>query len=508
MNNTIIYLIKSGIAISCFYLVYYLFLRKTTFFKQNRIFLLTGLLISIIFPFIEIELLITSPSHHVIPTFYIDLNSPADKGTNITSVSENKISSTINYSQIIFGVIILGSLFFLSRLIWQTLRILRLKRNYQVTYKAKHPIYFINENYSPFSWFGYIFINKNGFQQNELDKIIDHEIVHIEQFHFLDLLIVELLTVLQWFNPFVWLFQKGIKEVHEYLADDEIIKQGHGRPQYQALLVNQTIGIDAFSLSNSFNHSLIKKRIHMMTKMKTSKWAKIRILAAVPLIVFLLFAFSKPKIQPILKEVVISGIVINGHTKEPKPGVSIIISGTTIGTMSDREGKFTLKTSNSDVELVFSFVGFKTQKIKVKDKKEIIVSLEEGVFQVDLNNKTAIKEDNKENSNSNYSSINQKNPVEVFVVVEEMPVYKGGNQAILDYLKKNLKIQNGENGNVLVSFYVENDGKVSNVSIEKGINPSKDIDIKKIILDMPDWSPGKQRGVPVRCKVGLNVPLN
>ena len=114
------------------------------------------------------------------------------------------------------------------------------------------------------------------------------------QGHYIDLFIVEIMTVLQWFNPVMWFYEKSIKEVHEYLADEAVLQTGSNRGKYQALLVNQAIGGPVFILTNQFNQSLIKKRIMMMKKMKTSQLAKFKALLILPLIAGLMLAFVNP----------------------------------------------------------------------------------------------------------------------------------------------------------------------------------------------------------------------
>ena len=107
------------------------------------------------------------------------------------------------------------------------------------------------------------------------------------------------MTVLQWFNPVMWFYEKSIKEVHEYLADDAVLHSGSNQGKYQALLVNQAIGGPVFILTNQFNQSLIKKRIMMMKKMKTSQMAKFKALLILPLIAGLMLAFMNPPVKTV-----------------------------------------------------------------------------------------------------------------------------------------------------------------------------------------------------------------
>jgi hypothetical protein len=167
------------------------------------------------------------------------------------------------------------------------------KYGYQKCGKLK--LVYIEEDTAPFSFFNYFFLNKSHISQHDLLRIIDHELVHINQHHTIDLIVIELLMIVQWFNPFVRPYKKSLKETHEYLADNQVIAQGCSRAKYQLLIFEQHVGMNLFEFVNNFNHSLIKRRITMMTKGKSKSWAKSKFLLLVPVICFLVLAFANPK---------------------------------------------------------------------------------------------------------------------------------------------------------------------------------------------------------------------
>ncbi len=141
-----------------------------------------------------------------------------------------------------------------------------------------------NESLSnSFSFMNLIFLNPNGLSEKETDSIVAHENIHVSQYHTIDLLLIELVAAVMWFNPFVWLFRKSFRQVHEYLADEGVLNIGFDRLEYQALLINQVAQGRLLSLACNFNQSLIKKRIMMMTKIKSGNKAKLKLLAIVPL---------------------------------------------------------------------------------------------------------------------------------------------------------------------------------------------------------------------------------
>ncbi len=150
----------------------------------------------------------------------------------------------------------------------------------------------VAQNISPFSFFNWVFLPEKHSAEFENDEIINHEKVHIRQVHTLDLLISELLIVFQWFNPIVWLYRFSFKEIHEYTADSLVLKKGTDLNNYQNMIMNQIFGIQFFPVGNNFNKSLIKKRIIMMTKSKSSKAANIKLLFMVPAVLLLVLNFS------------------------------------------------------------------------------------------------------------------------------------------------------------------------------------------------------------------------
>ena len=258
--------------------------------------------------------------------------------------------------------------------------------------KGKHTIVLVEKEITPFAYFSKIFIPASKMEETSFESILAHEKSHLSQYHFVDLFLIEIVTIVQWFNPIVWLYERSLKEVHEYMADDEVLKQGVSKGNYQALLVNQALGGPVFTISHQFNQSLILKRIVMMTKMKSPQLAKIKVLLFIPLTAVLLMAFSNPEpiVNPVVEKVesltqqitdskllpdnltsqntsatekgsiTIKGKVIDGSTSKPIKGVNIIVQGTTTGTTSDENGAFEIKADGSNIFLVFSHIGYTT----------------------------------------------------------------------------------------------------------------------------------------------------
>ena len=281
MTEFLIYLGESGICLGLFYITYRIFLSRETFFRTNRLYLLTAVPLSFMLPLVNM------------PSPFISANT---SGTRMFS-AQGTLEATHSFGLMdIVGIVyLLGALFFLACFGYKLaqLWILVKKHGYQKCGKLK--LVFLDEDTAPFSFFNYFFLNKSNISQHDLLRIIDHELVHINQHHSIDLIVIELLTIVQWFNPFVRPYKKSLKETHEYLADNQVIAQGCSRAKYQLLIFEQHVGMNLFEFVNNFNHSLIKRRITMMTKKQSKSWAKSKFLLLVPVICFLVLAFADPK---------------------------------------------------------------------------------------------------------------------------------------------------------------------------------------------------------------------
>ena len=155
---------------------------------------------------------------------------------------------------------------------------------------------------APFSWMHYIVVSERDMVEDGRDILI-HELSHIRMGHSWDLILTDLLILFQWFNPAAWLMKQSIQQVHEFQADDAVLKAGISAKQYQLLLIKKAVGTRRYSMANSFNHSKLKKRITMMWKKKSSKWAFAKCMYALPLAFIAITAFATPEISGRLSEI-------------------------------------------------------------------------------------------------------------------------------------------------------------------------------------------------------------
>lgn len=188
---------------------------------------------------------------------------------------------------------------FLARFIFHMVKLYFVGKKFRITRINGIRIVSVDKDFPPFSFLNYIFIKDKKLSEHNMRRIIAHEIIHIKQYHTFDILFIELITVLQWFNPFVWPYKKSLQETHEFLADYGVIAQGFSAAKYQLLIFEQHVGVKLFEFVNNFKQSQIKRRITMMSKIKSRGAAKMKLLLVVPMAAFLLLAFAEPKADAI-----------------------------------------------------------------------------------------------------------------------------------------------------------------------------------------------------------------
>jgi TonB family protein len=284
MNNVITYLVQSAITLTVLYSVYWLFLRKDTFFHINRVYLLLTLLLSLIIPLFDIRLLPDGTLSSVIILLDPVIITPEklDKAT----------AGHLSWFEIAGVIYLTGIAIFTLRLLIQLIQLARIVSRNKITRQEGMNIIFVDRGYSPFSFFNLVFIRKEYYVDGKLTPVLTHEKVHIRQYHTLDLLLVEIVTIVQWFNPFAWFLGRSMKGIHEFLADAGVLKEGFLKRDYQTLILNEAMGLQVNNLTNNFNVSLIKNRIHMMTKSRSGSWAVSKLLITVPAIFCLGLLFS------------------------------------------------------------------------------------------------------------------------------------------------------------------------------------------------------------------------
>ncbi len=503
MNNFWIYLLKSGLALWLFYAIYWLLLRKETFFSLNRYMLLGSVIFSFLLPFIHFENLFTINGERPVALFFIGFSEDIASISSYSAGENDSVSFKMIWPVVMFIIYLSGIVFLGSRMIYQVIRLFRIRREHELMNKDGMKLLFVKEDITHFSFFNQVFINRTAKRDEELDKIITHEKAHVKNMHCIDLILVGVAGILQWFNPVMWFYERSIRDIHEYEADREVLKCYQDRGKYQALLVNQMTGIEIFRLANGFSKSITKKRMIMMTKIKSKKFSYLKALFVLPVVLLLVFAFSKPQIisesSAFYFQNEVSGTVVDAQSDESLSGAAVIIEGTTHGTITDDNGKYLIEVSGNEQVLVFSYVGYETQRIKA-GKKEVNVRMKRKLYEIPEGKSTKIKNEYTEQTGE-----------DTYVLVEEMPVFQGRTaEAFREYLQKNLVYpeeakEKNITGKVYVKMTVNSKGEVTDVKVVRGVHPLLDKEAVRIVESSPLWEPGKQNGKAVA--VAFTFPI-
>ena len=308
MGIFLIYILKSAVCLSLFYLFYRLLLSKETFHRFNRIALLGILFLSLLIPFIEVTTAHqTELSQTVLTVEQLLMMAEAMDPAEVTVAQPEELS--ISWVQVLLLFYLVGIIFFACRNLYSLSRLLLLiKSGKQERLEGGVRLIVLEREVAPFSWMRYIVISRKDLEEDGREILI-HEMAHIQNRHSIDLLVADICIFFQWFNPGIWLLKQELQNIHEYEADETVINEGIDAKDYQLLLIKKAVGTRLYSMANSFNHSKLKKRITMMLKEKSNPWARLKYLYVLPLAAIAVTAFARPEISERVEE--ISAVKVN-----------------------------------------------------------------------------------------------------------------------------------------------------------------------------------------------------
>lgn len=521
MGTFLVYILKSAVCLAMFYLFYRLLLSKETFHRFNRMALLGVMLLSCLLPLVKVTVEQASPVNAQVMSME-DLLLMYQ--WNSEAVVEEG-SRPFHWQEGLVLVYFVGLFFVIVRHLWSLGRMLYLIRHSRCE-RLDNGIRLVvhRRKLAPFSWMRYIVISETDLKESG-HHILVHEMAHIHHYHSWDLLLTEACAWLQWFNPAIWLLKQELQNIHEYEADEEVLRQGINAKEYQMLLIKKAVGARLYSIANSFNHSSLKKRITMMIRKKSNPWARAKYLYVLPLAAVTVAAFARPEISKPLDE--ISSVKVNDlsavletyadknvsnpaeKTKlkmkvvdekgEPIIAATVLVVNTTNGTITDESGNFTLEVG-SDQSIQVAYIGMSTVTMSVKDclkKADQTIVLTESDTKKDV--KVVASAPQAVTSDD-----------QTFSVVEQMPEYPGGMRAGLEFMACNLRYptkarEAGKQGRVIVQFVVRIDGSLSDFKVLRPVDPWLDAEAIRVISTMPKWKPGMQDGKPVSVKFTLPV---
>lgn len=459
MGMFFIYSIKVAICLAAFYLFYKLLLSRDTFHAFNRATLLLLMLLSLVLPFVNISV--------DEPTVAYDGMVQIEQLLAMGVVDDGPAPSGPTLIQVLFAIYIIGVALFLVGEICSLVRLHRLiSGKYSVTTAEGIKIVVIDDDVAPFSWFNNIVISRSDYESGR-SEILIHEKAHIARRHSLDIMLCNMLLIFQWFNPAAWLLRRELQNIHEYEADEAVIQSGADASEYQLLLIRKAVGERLFSMANNLNHNSLKKRITMMLIKKSNPWNRAKILLTVPVAAVAVVAFATPKAESLSKEIEHDSNALVNSVVRSMPGTAehLVMSTGEAGAAGMPAEAAAPETAAAD-------------------------SLRGRVAGVTVG---ASKDDGR-----------------VFDVVEEQPRYPGGTNALMTYLRDNIKYpaeaaKAGIQGKVIVQFVIGKDGTVRDVKPIRNISPELDAEAVRVVAAMPKWVPGYQRGEAVNVRYTLPV---
>ena len=457
MGIFFVYILKSSVCLVVFYLFYRLLLSRETFHRFNRVALLSILLLSCLLPLVEVTVEEQTEVHQTMMTLeqwlmLADMMNTADA----TDLQVEEV--TVTWIQVALLVYLAGILLFALRNGYSLLKLGGLLKSGRKENLSKYidggekvTLIVHDRDIAPFSWMKCIVISEKDLDENGREILI-HELAHIQNRHSWDLLVADICIFFQWFNPASWLLKQELQNIHEYEADETVIEKGVDAKQYQLLLIKKAVGTRLYSMANSFNHSKLKKRITMMLKEKSNPWAKLKYLYILPVAAIAVTAFARPEISETAEE--ISAVKVNDLTA--------IVEAKAIKSTEESVQISTVSQDTVKVNYVPTEVSRKLQGTAV------------------------------------------------FEVVEEMPEFPGGVDAMMEYLQKELRYpesakEKGIQGRVTVQFIIDKEGNVTNSKVTRSVDKDMDAEAIRLVKAMPKWKPGMQKGKAVAVKYTVPV---
>ena len=464
METLLTYLLKVSVSLAMFYALHMLLLRKETFLRLRRSYFGLALIFSLLYPFINLNWTVAERTELPLPAYLLsEIVIVAQPNANeVADISSSAFTSV----HILIALLVLGSTFLLLRFVMQLISLFFQLRKAKTSRLGQHKLVMLeDDSTASYSFFHWIVINTSNASKNQIDDIVRHEKAHSSQWHSVDVVAYEVICILFWWNPFVWLLKNEMKLNLEYLADQEVQKHKEDTREYQYTLLQISIANTGVAFINNFNISQLKKRITMMNKKRTSKIWSSKFLLVLPLALALILGnvqcTDAGKSVPEDNKVPVK----TNATKIPETddilSMDVAEDGVTIITKTD-----TLKFTREE----FAKLLGKTELEKEQKRASNMKSKKEGVF----------------------------------TIVEDMPKFPGGEQEMMKFIGSNLKYpvvaqEAGIQGRVVIRFIVSTEGDIEDVEVVRGIDPSCDREAMRVVKSMPKWTPGKQNGkaVPV-----------
>ncbi|MDO5017137.1 MAG: M56 family metallopeptidase [Porphyromonas sp.] len=521
------YLTLSGVGIALFFIIDRLLLNRSGLLKTQRRFFVISIAAALLLPILSTfsPLWTTRVAETNIPTITISL----DEEFVITPEQ----SRSIDLQAVGHAIWWLGIVVMVCRLFFGLVMMNRIRRHSkrQKLSNGIH-LYFTEKEITPFTFWRSIYIPDSLNDPDILGSVLQHELEHIQQKHYIDMLLGYPLQLVQWWNPFAWSLLQQQRNTLEYLADQGVLRQGKDRKAYQYHLLKCTVGRTVQLPSLSFSMQNLKQRIFMMNSNKKSRksLAIIYSIAAAPIVALLLIGTQMITVKkawatenrevtppPTQTDEVYEKVDdlpefpggqtalmkwLSGNLQYPEEAVKKNISGVVIMSfIVEKDGSI---TNAEVVRSVDETLDAEVHRL-VKNMPKWVPGKLNGQpvrvkFSLPVN--FTIRED---------KSTNEVDKGTVFETAHVIPEFPGGDKALMQWLSQNIRypeeaVKQNIQGRPLVSFIIEKDGSITDIKVVKSIHPLLDAEAIRIVQAMPKWIPGKDKeGNTIRTR--FTIPL-
>ena len=552
IDQFLTYELKVAVLIAVFYIFWRLLVANETWHRLNRIVLITTAIASFVLPFC----VITFQKTVVVEPMRVVVDKPELVITEIESTNGlrnvDEPSQAFNWQQVLMLIYIIGVVLLVTRMLISIWRLSRMTAHCEL-----HPldhgrrIAVCDKVQQPFSWWNTVFMNRKDFEEGAT-ALLTHELGHIRLRHSVDVVLVELLTALQWFNPTMWMLRADLHTIHEYEADQQVLSHGFNDIQYLTLLIRKAAHQSGYSLANGIaNQSTLKKRITMIMKPQSNRWQWLRLAYLLPIVGVTLalnaetvtdvvYKNDEPQKQvPVKKGKKDATIKTNANqgiqvievieapeaadkektyettVKETEPNVAVIILNTK---KKGEEPLLIVDGKIATIEQVRALPRDAVAKVATMREKTAIKSYGEKAKYGALIITTVKHQEEIENEEYAARIIGGNSTIDlgfaktddIFDEVDEIPQFPGGMAGMMQYLSTNVRYpedakEAGAQGRVVVSFIVEKDGSISNARVTKSTYSSLDDEALRVVSNMPKWTSGKLNGEAVRVRYSIPV---
>ncbi|MFP9115835.1 M56 family metallopeptidase [Flavobacterium sp. RHBU_3] len=544
------YILKSAVFLAVLLWAYYLLLSREKMYRFNRFYLLSSLVLSLVLPLVVIPIYVQAEEQ---PVVQVPVETMQMVTTLPATVAAPEVQQTHYWAYAALAGYILVVTVLAIRFALNILRFYRVKKNNTVLAYNGATLVLLKEDMLPHTFMGNIFMGENEYSRLIEPELLTHELAHVRQRHTLDVLFIELLKTVFWFNPLLYMYKKAIQTNHEFLADEAVIHQHLNIPTYQLLLLDKATPPLAFALASSINFSTTKKRFAMMTKTTTRFKAALLQAATLPITAALVLLFSIKVEAQRAAEPEIKSIKVNKFSPSQLDSVQKVNPGLLDKNLKEGESYTKFETTSKDekgnnvAETKYVKISQKPieqdnsnplKDIKPDQIKSInILSLKQAEFDslvaanpvkykgkdlYDVMRTNVDYEDNGTLKALHYYSVRPPQPEIVSEVTEAE--YPGGIQVLYNNIMKSMKLpefnEKGESkiARYILSFDIDKKGRVRNISAKVHPNPgssfSPEVDadvisqLKKIMGKSPKWEPARQDGKRIASHKDIPFTIN